>query len=257
MESGHHRLGLTLPLMRSLLLKEVNAFLNSLIGYIVIGVFLLFVGLFMWVLPTEANVLDNGYADLSTLFTVAPWVFLFLIPAITMRSFADEKATGTIELLHTRPLTDLQIILAKYLAAVALMVFALIPTLIYYFSIHKLGNPAGNLDTGSMWGSYIGLVLLGAAFTSIGIFSSSVSSNQIISFILSVFLSWGLWVGFDTVASFQFLGSWDAVLLHLSMNAHYSSLSRGVVDTRDVLFFLSLIAVFIVGTRTILESRKW
>lgn len=243
--------------MRALLLKEVNSFLNSLIGYIVIGVFLLFVGLFMWVLPTDANVLENGYADLGTLFTVAPWVFLFLIPAITMRSFADEKASGTIELLHTRPLTDLHIILAKYLAGVLLVVFALLPTLVYWFSVHQLGNPAGNIDTGSMWGSYIGLLLLGAGFTSIGVFCSAVTDNQIISFILAVFLCWGLWVGLDSIASFQFLGSWDSILLQISINTHYSSLSRGVVDTRDVLYFLSLIALFIAMTRTVLESRKW
>ncbi len=244
-------------LMGALLLKEVNSFLHSLIGYIVIGVFLLFVGLFMWVLPTDANVLENGYADLSTLFTVAPWVFLFLIPAITMRSFADEKASGTIELLHTRPLTDLQIILAKYLAGVLLVLFALLPTLVYWFSVHRLGNPVGNIDTGSMWGSYIGLMLLGAGFTAIGIFSSAITNNQIVSFILAVFLCWALWIGLDSIASFQFLGSWDAILLHLSINTHYSSLSRGVVDTRDVLFFLSLIALFVALTRTVLESRKW
>ncbi len=243
--------------MRALLLKEINSFLNSLIGYIVIGVFLLFVGLFMWVLPTDANVLENGYADLSTLFTVAPWVFLFLIPAITMRSFADEKSTGTIELLHTRPISDLQIILAKYFAGVFLVVFSLLPTLIYYFSLHQLGNPTGNIDTGSMWGSYIGLLLLGAGFTSIGIFSSAITSNQIISFILAIFLCWALWIGIESIASFQFLGSWDFLLLKIGINSHYSSLSRGVVDTRDVLYFLSLIVIFIMMTRTILESRKW
>jgi len=243
--------------MRALLLKEINSFLNSLIGYIVIGVFLLFVGLFMWVLPTDANVLENGYADLSTLFTVAPWVFLFLIPAITMRSFADEKSTGTIELLHTRPISDLQIILAKYFAGVFLVVFSLLPTLIYYFSVHQLGNPTENIDTGSMWGSYIGLLLLGAGFTSIGIFSSAITSNQIISFILAIFLCWALWIGIESIASFQFLGSWDFLLLKIGINSHYSSLSRGVVDTRDVLYFLSLIVIFIMMTRTILESRKW
>ncbi len=243
--------------MRALLLKEINSFLNSLIGYIVIGVFLLFVGLFMWVLPTDANVLENGYADLSTLFTVAPWVFLFLIPAITMRSFADEKSTGTIELLHTRPISDLQIILAKYFAGVFLVFFSLLPTLIYYFSVHQLGNPTGNIDTGSMWGSYIGLLLLGAGFTSIGIFSSAITSNQIISFILAIFLCWALWIGIESIASFQFLGSWDFLLLKIGINSHYSSLSRGVVDTRDVLYFLSLIVIFIMMTRTILESRKW
>jgi len=243
--------------MWALFIKEINSFLNSLIGYIVICVFLLFVGLFMWILPTEANVMDNGYADLSTLFTVAPWVFLFLISAITMRSFADEKSSGTIELLQTRPLSDLQIILAKYFGALALVVFALLPTLVYFISVYQLGNPVGNIDTASVWGSYIGLLLLGAAFVSIGIFSSAITSNQIVSFIFAVFLSWVLWIGMETVASFQFLGTWDHVLLRIGINSHYSSLSRGVIDTRDVVYLLSLITVFIVLTKTVLESRKW
>lgn len=243
--------------MWTLLKKEINSFLNSLIGYIVISVFLLFVGLFMWVLPTDANVIDNGYADLSTLFTVAPWLFLFLIPAITMRSFADEKSSGTIELLQTRPLSDLSIILAKYLGGLALVIFTLVPTLVYFMSIYQLGNPTGNIDTGSVWGSYIGLLLLAASFVSIGIFSSAITNNQIVSFILAVFLSWGLWIGLETVASFQFLGTWDHLLLSIGINSHYSSLSRGVIDTRDVVYLLSLIAVFIALTQTVLESRKW
>ncbi len=243
--------------MWALLKKEINSFLNSLIGYIVICVFLLFVGLFMWVLPTDANVIDNGYADLSTLFVVAPWVFLFLIPAITMRSFADEKSSGTIELLHTRPLSDLSIILAKYFGGLALVVFALLPTLVFFVSVYQLGNPVGNIDTGSVWGSYIGLLLLGSSFVSIGIFSSAITNNQIVSFILAVFLSWVLWIGLETVASFQFLGTWDHLLLSIGINSHYSSLSRGVIDTRDVVYLLSLIAVFIALTRTVLESRKW
>jgi ABC-2 type transport system permease protein len=243
--------------MWALLKKEINSFLNSLIGYIVICVFLLFVGLFMWVLPTDANVIDNGYADLSTLFTIAPWLFLFLIPAITMRSFADEKSSETIELLHTRPLSDLSIILAKYFGGLFLVVFSLLPTLVYFLSVYQLGDPAGNIDTGSVWGSYIGLLLLAAAFVSIGIFSSAITNNQIVSFILAVFISWGLWIGLETVASFQFLGTWDHVLLGIGINSHYSSLSRGVIDTRDVVYLVSLISVFIALTRTVLESRKW
>ena len=243
--------------MWALYKKEVNSFLSSLIGYIVICVFLLFVGLFMWVLPTDANVLDYGYADLSTLFTVAPWVFLFLIPAITMRSFADERSTGTIELLHTRPLSELQIILAKYLAGFSLVLLALLPTLVYYFSIHSLGDPPGNIDTGSMWGSYIGLVALGAGFTAIGVFCSSMSNNQIISFILAVFLCWALWLGLGTIGSYQFLGSWDHALITLGINSHYTSMSRGVIDTRDMVYFICLVGMFIMFTRTALESRNW
>jgi ABC-2 type transport system permease protein len=243
--------------MWTLLKKEINSFLNSLIGYIVISVFLLFVGLFMWVLPTEANVIDNGYADLNTLFVVAPWIFLFLIPAITMRSFADEKSSGTIELLHTRPLSDLSIILAKYFGGLTLVIFTLLPTLVYFISVYQLGNPVGNIDTGSVWGSYIGLTLLGASFVSIGIFCSAITNNQIISFIVAVFLSWGLWVGLETIASFQFLGTWDHLLLSIGINSHYSSLSRGVIDTRDVVYLISVIVVFVALTRTVLESRKW
>ena len=211
----------------------------------------------MWVLPTEANVLDNGYADLSTLFTVAPWVFLFLIPAITMRSFADEKATGTIELLETKPITQGQVVMAKYLAGLTLVIFSLLPTLVYFYSVSALGNPPGNIDTGSMWGSYIGLFFLGAAFVSIGTFASSLSNNQIVSFIIAVFLSWVLWVGLETIASFQFIGAWDHALLALGMNSHYISMSRGVVDSRDLVYFLCFTSAFIAFTITSIQSRKW
>lgn len=243
--------------MLSLAFKEVRAFLNSLIGYTVVSVFLLFTGLFMWVLPTDANVLDNGYADLSTLFTVAPWVFLFLIPAITMRSFADERATGTMELLQTRPLSDMQIVLAKYLASVALIMFALIPTLAYYFSVSALGAPAGNIDSGSVWGAYVGLLMLGSGFAAIGIFASGVAPNQIVAFIVAVFLSWALWIGLSSFASFELLGSWDHWLFELSLNTHYSALGRGVIDSRDLLYFLSVIVLFLHLTRTRLAARKW
>src|ERR1035437_1378284 len=174
--------------MYTLLKKEVRSFLSSLIGYITIIVFLLVISLSMWVWKSDSNVLDNGYATIEPLFIIAPWVFLFLIPAITMRSFADEKKAGTIELLLTRPLTDLQIILAKYFSGFILVLFSLLPTLIYYYSVNRLGSPVGNIDTGGMWGSYIGLLFLGAAFVSIGIFASAITDNQVVSFILAVFL---------------------------------------------------------------------
>ncbi len=243
--------------MFTLLKKEIRSFLSSLIGYITITVFLLVIGLFMWVLKTDSNILDNGYANIDTLFFIAPWVFLFLIPAITMRSFADEKRAGTIELLLTRPLTDLQIILAKYFAGFALVLFSLLPTLIYYYSVYKLGNPVGNIDTGGMWGSYIGLLFLGAAFVSIGIFASAITDNQVVSFILALFLCLFIYRGFDLMSAFPLFGKIDNVILALGIDSHYASMSRGVIDTRDVIYFISLIAIFIFSTRTVLESRKW
>ncbi len=243
--------------MFTLLKKEIRSFLSSLIGYITIVVFLLVMGLFLWVLQTDSNIIDNGYSNIDGLFILAPWVFLFLIPAITMRSFADEKKAGTIELLLTRPLTDLQIITAKYLAGFILVLFSLLPTLIYYYSVHKLGNPVGNIDTGGMWGSYIGLLFLGGAFVSIGIFASAVTDNQVVSFILALFLCFFFYTGFDFISSFSLFGKIDNIILALGINNHYGSMSRGVIDTRDVIYFLTLIAIFIFSTRTVLESRKW
>lgn len=247
--------------MFTLLKKEIRSFLSSLIGYIAIGVFLLLLGLFMWVLDSSSsnnsNVLESGYANIDPLFIIAPWVFLFLIPAITMRSFADEKKSGAIELLLTRPLTDLQIILAKYFAGFILVLFSLLPTLIYYYSVYRLGSPVGNIDTGGMWGSYIGLLFLGAAFVSIGIFASAITDNQVVSFIMACFLCFFIYTGFDFISSFSLFGKIDNIILSLGINSHYVSMSRGVVDTRDLIYFVSLIAVFILGTRTVLESRKW
>ncbi|HEX8517928.1 MAG TPA: gliding motility-associated ABC transporter permease subunit GldF [Bacteroidia bacterium] len=243
--------------MYTLFKKEIRSFLSSLIGYITIGVFLLVTGLFLWVLQTDSNVLDNGYANIDPLFVLAPWVFLFLIPAITMRSFADEKKAGTIELLLTRPLTDLQIILAKYFAGFVLVLFSLLPTLVYYYSVHNLGSPVGNIDTGGMWGSYIGLLFLGSGFVAIGIFASAITDNQVVSFILALFLCFFVYTGFDFIGSFAIFSKFDNIIYALGINSHYMSMSRGVIDTRDMIYFLSLIAFFVLCTRTVLESRKW
>lgn len=243
--------------MLALLQKEIKAFLSSLIGYIVIIVFLLLIGLIMWVFPTDMNVLNQGYASLDTLFNIAPWVFMFLIPAITMRSFSEEKRTGTIELLLTKPLTDLQIILAKYLAGLLLVLFSIVPTLFYFASIYYLGSPVGNVDIGGTWGSYIGLLFLGGGFVSIGIFASSLSSNQVVAFIVAVFFCFLSYIGFDFLASLDLLDSVDHLIQRLGINQHYISISRGVLDTRDLLYFLSLSAFFILLTKLVLESRKW
>jgi ABC-2 type transport system permease protein len=243
--------------MLALFSKEVNSFLNSLIGYVVVSVFLLITGLFMWVFPLDFNVLDNGYSTLETLFTVAPWIFLFLVPAVTMRSFAEENRAGTIELLLTKPLTEFQIVFAKFLSGFALVLFSLTPTLIYFISVYLLGLPKGNIDIGGTIGSYIGLLFLASSFTAIGTFCSAATGNQIVSFILAVFLSWFLFNGFDSISSLFPNKGLDLFLLELSINTHYVSMSRGVIDTRDILYFVSLIAVFILATRLVIEKRKW
>lgn len=244
--------------MFSLILKEINGFLNSLIGYIVIFVFLLTIGLFLWIFPDSSfNLLEAGYANLDPLFVITPWVYLLLIPAITMRLFSEEKKTGTIELLLTRPLTEMQVVVAKYLAGVLLVIFSLLPTLIYYASVSSVSLPVGNMDHGAIWGSYIGLALLGACFVSIGLFASSLADNQVVAFIISFFLCLVAYKGFESVSGLFGLGRASTIVFNLGINAHYLSLSRGVIDTRDVVYFLSVIFIFLVFTRTVIESRKW
>jgi ABC-2 type transport system permease protein len=246
--------------MFTLYLKEIRGFLSSLIGTISIGVFITLIGVFMWIIPTEgggSNILDNGFANIDPLFFIAPWIYLFLIPAITMRTFSEEKKNGTIELLLTRPLSDLQIILAKYFAGFTLVIVSLVPTLIYYYSVHVLGAPKGNLDTGGMWGSYIGLLFLGAGFVSIGVFASAIAENQVIAFIIAMLMCFFTYIGFEYIAQSGVFGKYDAFFKSLGINDHYSSMSRGVLDTRDVIYFLSLITVFNLSTKLVLESRKW
>jgi ABC-2 type transport system permease protein len=243
--------------MYSLFKKEISVFLSSLIGYIVMSVFITLTGLFLWVFPMSYNILDRGFADLSGLFSLAPIVFLLLIPAITMRSFAEERRVGTIELLLTMPLSDMQIILAKYFASLVLLFISLLPTLIYFISIYLLGYPKGNLDMGAMWGSYIGLFLLGATFAAIGIFCSMMTDSQIVSFILSVLICFMMWLGFDFIYSFDIFGSFGQIIKWFGIDHHYASISRGVVDSRDILYYISVIAVFLLGSLLRLQSRKW
>lgn len=243
--------------MKSLFLREIKSFLNSLIGYIIISVFLVITGLFLWVFPLDFNVLNMGYANLDGLFIIGPYVFLFLVPAITMKSFAEEKRSGTIEILFTKPLSDLEIILAKFFADITLLVISLIPTLIYFYSVYQLGFPKGNLDQAAMWGSYLGLVFIGAAFISIGLFASSVTENQIISFVLALLLCGTMFIGFEFMYSLELFGSFDLFVKSLGMSQHYSSISRGVIDTRDVIYFLSVIAFFTLLSKVSLQSRKW
>jgi len=230
--------------MLAILKKEINSFFASPIGYLVIAIFLLLNGLFLWLFKGEFNVLDYGFADLSSFFLLAPWILIFLIPAVTMRSFSDEKKQGTLELLLTKPISHLQIVLGKYLGAFILIVLALIPTLLYVYTVNQLGKPVGNLDVGSTLGSYFGLLFLIAAYTAIGIFSSTLSDNQIVAFIIAVFLCFLFYVGFEGLS--EFLKS--NFIEQLGIASHFKSMSRGVLDTRDIIYFLSVTAFFIFFT---------
>ncbi|MFB1013138.1 MAG: gliding motility-associated ABC transporter permease subunit GldF [Bacteroidia bacterium] len=242
--------------MYSIFKKEIRSFLSSLIAYVVIIVFLLIVGLFTWVFA-DGNILAQGYASLDTLFFMAPWIFIFLISAITMRSFSEEINQGTFEILSTKPITDFQIILGKFLAAVCLVAFSVLPTLLYFYSVYQLGLPKGNIDMGATWGSYIGLILLGGCYASIGIFSSAATSNQIVAFVLGMFLCFFFYVGFQQISNLSLFGSWDSFIQNLGIQYHYDSISRGVVDSRDLVYFGSLISFFLGLTYIVLDSRKW
>ncbi|MEY4573655.1 MAG: hypothetical protein RLZ10_2954 [Bacteroidota bacterium] len=242
--------------MLALYLKEIKSFLSSIIGYVFILIYLIASGLFHWVFSYNTNLLEGVEADLIPFFNLSPVIFLILIPAITMRSIAEERRTGTIELLFTRPISDFQILFAKYLAAVTLLIIAIFPTIIYYFSMYYLGSPVGIIDTGSTITSYLGLILLGASFISIGIFSSSITSSQIVAFISSMFLCWLFYDGFNLLGSYNLLGEMDTIVRSFGMTTHYDSIKKGIIDTSDLFYFLSLIVFFLFTAMTILKSFK-
>jgi ABC-2 type transport system permease protein len=234
--------------------KELNSFLNSLVGYLVISVFLLAVGLLIWVFP-EYSLLLYGYAGLESFFSLTPFLYIFLIPAITMRTFAEEKRLGTMELLLTRPLTNWQIIFGKYLATCALVAFSLLPTLLYYFSVYELGSPKGNIDSAAVVGSYLGLFLLGCVFCAVGIFASALTDNQIISFMVAVFLCFILYTGFSQIAAINLWSSYSFIINQLGIDFHYHSISKGLIDSRNLLYFLSVIFSFLAATKLVLEKE--
>ncbi len=238
--------------MLAILRKEINTFFASPIGYLVIAIFLILNGLFLWVFKGEFNILDYGFADLSAFFLLAPWILLFLISAVTMRSFSDEKKQGTLEILLTKPVSHLKIVLGKYLGAFALICIALVPTLLYVYTVYSIGNPSGNLDMGSTFGSYLGILLLAGAYTAIGLFCSTLSNNQIVAFITAVLLCFFFYIGFEGISEI----SSSTIAEQFGMNYHYKSLSRGVIDTRDVVYFLSIILFFVLLTRLGIQTRK-
>ena len=233
--------------MFPILKKEFNSFFAGPIAYLVIGLFLLMNGLYLWVFKDDFNILNAGFSDLSPFFYMAPWLFLFLIPTITMKSFANEFSSGTIEILKTNPISDWQIVLGKFSASLLLVVVALVPTLTYVFSINELGDPVGNLDFGSTIGSYVGLLLLATTYTAIGLFTSTLSENQIVAFILGVFITFFLFYGFDAISNS--VGN-NLSIKKMGINEHFKSISRGVIDTRDILYFLSVTIFFLYITKT-------
>lgn len=242
--------------MRALYFKEIKSFLSSIIGYIFILIYLIASGLFHWIISYNTNLLEGTEADLIPFFNLSPIIFLILIPAITMRSIAEERRTGTIELLFTRPISDLKILLAKYFAGVTLLVIALVPTIIYYISMYYLGSPVGVIDGGATFTSYIGLILLGSTFVAIGIFASSLTSSQIVAFILSMFLCWIFFDGFKLLGSFNLMGKFDYVIQYTSLSFHYDAIKRGVIDTSDLVYFFSIIGLFIFAALTVIKTLK-
>lgn len=243
--------------MISLYRKEIQGFFSNLTGYIVIIIFLLANSVVMWLISGNLNILDAGYATIEPLFIISPWIFLFLVPAITMRTFTEEQQSGTLGLLLSRPLTEMQIVIAKYLASVTLLLFSLLPCLIYFLSVFLLGNPQGNIDTGGTWGSLIGLFFLGAVYASIGVLSSSLTDNIIIAFLIALVLCFVFCFGFDKLAQIQMFRSFSSIIMYIGIYEHYKSVSRGVIDLRDIIYFISVITVFILLTRTRLASKKW
>jgi ABC-2 type transport system permease protein len=242
--------------MKALYLKEIRSFLSSIIGYIFILIYLIASGLFHWIISYNTNLLEGTEADLIPFFNLSPVIFLILIPAITMRSIAEERRTGTIELLFTRPISDFKILLAKYLAGVTLLAIAILPTFIYYISMYNLGNPVGIIDGGATFTSYLGLLLLGATFVAIGMFASSITNSQIVAFILGMFLCWFFYDGLTLLGSFNLMGSFDSVVQYSGMSSHYDAIKRGVIDSSDIVYFISIISLFMYAALTVIKTLK-
>lgn len=241
--------------MLALWKKEIMSYFGSMTGYLVAGVFLVATALFLWFIPGNMNIPMGGYATLEPLFWIAPWIYLFLVPATTMRLFAEEKRNRTIELLLTHPVSEWRIVFSKYFAGLTLVIISLLPTLVFYYSVNQLASPVGNLDHGAIWGSYFGLVLLAAIYVAIGVFTSALGKNQIIAFVLAVVLCYFFYDGFAAAASLPGLEGAGSFLSYMGIAEHYDSISRGVLDSRDLLYFVSVSVIFLWLTRTVLSRR--
>lgn len=242
--------------MFSIFRKELNQFLNSMLGYFVFIIFLVAVGLLFWVFP-QGNVLAYGFAEMGSFFSLTPFVLIFLIPAITMRAIAEEKRTGTLEWLLTRPISVWDIIAGKFLASWLLALLAMLPTLVYFISLYLLGSPQGNIDSAGVAGSYLGLAMLAMVFTSIGIFGSCLTDNQLIAFVISVFLCYFFYSGLSSIAGIDVWAQSSLIIQYFALDVHFQALGKGLIDFRDILYFLSLTIVLLAASRLSLSSRRW
>ncbi len=242
--------------MKAILTKELNSFFSSPIGYLVIAVYLILNGLFLWVFEGEFNILHAGFADLNSYFFLAPLIFMFLIPAITMRSFSDEINTGTIEVLKTKPIGNWHIVLGKYLGSLILVLLAIALTLVYVYSVYQLGNPVGNINFGSTFGSFIGLLFLSSAYVAIGVFSSTISKNQIVSFLIAVCISFFIFYGFEAISTLNLLGDFNYTIQQFGMLEHFNSIGKGVLDSRDLLYFTSITYLFLFLTKFSIQHEQ-
>jgi ABC-2 type transport system permease protein len=240
--------------MKSIILQEIKSFFGSPIGYLVIALFLMGNGLFLWVFEGEYNILNSGFADLSPFFSLAPAILIFLIPAVTMKSFSDEKKQGTLELLLTKPISIWQIAIGKYVGSMLLICLAITPTWLYVMVISELGIPQGNIDMGSTIGSYLGLLFLISAYSSIGIFTSTLSENQIVAFIISISLCFIFYFGFESLS--EIIPKIQTQISSIGMQNHFKSMGRGVIDTRDMIYFVSITILFLSFTVYKLKSIK-
>ena len=242
--------------MFAIIKKEIQSFFASPIGYLVIAVYLIANGLFLWVFKSEFNIFNSGFSDLNGYYFLAPWIFLFLIPAITMKSFSEEQKQGTLELLLTKPVSLNTLVLGKFFGSFILMLIALIPSILYVITIYELGNPKGNIDLGSTAGAYIGLIGIALVYTAIGIFTSTLTNNQIVAFISAAVMAFVMYFGFELFAELDVLGTSGVFIEQLGLKSHFNSISRGVIDTRDLIYFVSVAALFLYVSKLTLTQKK-
>ena len=241
--------------MLSLIKKEIFSFFSHASGTIIILSFLLANGVLMWLYSSEFNILDSGFAQMDGLFSLSPFLFLIFIPSMCMRLFSDEYKDGTIEILKTLPISTRSMVLAKFFSAVIIVIMAIAPSLVYLVSIYYLSDPVGNIDIAGSIGSYLGLFLLSSLFVSIGLFASSTTNNQIVSLLTAVIICSMFYFGFDLLARGFEQGFVQLIIENIGADYHYRSLSKGVIDSRDIIYFVSLIVIFLQSSIFVIREK--